>query len=136
MTHAFNFCKYLGKKTIHFMEYDNLIDTFQYRQAFLERASNHDAVIYEYHEGSAKDTHLAKFMATFIFSIKTDIALNIINEVKSKIEYFTNRPNGWQLERVFLHYLEKHANDIWVTNYISIVSFILNQCPIIIISTN
>jgi autotransporter strand-loop-strand O-heptosyltransferase len=119
MTHAFNFCKYLGKKTIHFMEYDNLIDTFQYRQAFLERASNHDAVIYEYHEGSAKDTHLAKFMATFIFSIKTDIALNIINEVKSKIEYFTNRPNGWQLERVFLHYLEKHAKDIWVTNYIA-----------------
>jgi SAM-dependent methyltransferase len=119
MTHAFNFCKYLGKKMIHFMEYDNLIDTFQYRQAFLERAHQHDAVIYEYHEGSVTDTHLAKFMATFIFSIKTDVALNIINEVKTKKDYFMDRPNGWQLERVFLHYLEKHAKDIWLTNYIA-----------------
>ena len=119
MTHAFNFCKYLGKKMIHFMEYDNLLDTFQYRQAFLERAHQHDAVIYEYHSGSAKDTHLAKFMATFIFSIKTEVALNIINEVKTKKEYFMGRPNGWQLERVFLHYLEKHTKDIWLTNYIA-----------------
>ena len=58
MTHAFNFCKYLGKKTIHFMEYDCLLDTFQYRQTF--------------------------------------------KKITSVQDYYANRPEGWQLERLFL----------------------------------
>ena len=119
MTHAFNFCKYLGKKTIHFLEYDNLIDTFQYRQSFLEKSRNHDAVIYEYHENSSKDSHLSPFMATFIFSIRTHIAVEMMSKVKSKREYFTNRPKGWQLERVFLHYLRESTSDIYLSEYIA-----------------
>lgn len=119
MQHAFNFCKYLGKKQIHYMEYDNLIDVFQYKQAFLEKAKEHDAVLYEYHHNSIRDTHLAPFCATFIFSAKTDLLLKMVGEVNSKEEYFSNRPNGWQLERVFLHYLQKHTNNYIVSPYIA-----------------
>lgn len=119
MQHAFNFCNYLGKKTIHFLEYDNLIDTFQYRQSFLEKSLEHDAVIYEYHQGSSVDTHLAPFMATFIFSIRTDIAIQMISKVNSKYEYFVDRPTGWQLERLFLHYLTQCTKDIYVSEYIA-----------------
>jgi autotransporter strand-loop-strand O-heptosyltransferase len=119
MAHAFNFCKYLGKKVIHFMEYDNLIDTFQYRQSFLEKSEDHDAVIYEYISGSAKDSHFSAYCATYIFSIKTDIAINVINQIKTKRDYFTNRPNGWQLERVFLACLQKTTSNIHMTEYIA-----------------
>jgi autotransporter strand-loop-strand O-heptosyltransferase len=119
MTIAFNFCKFLGKKMIHFMEYDNLIDTFQYRQAFLEKSKLHDAIIYEYHEGSSVDTQLSPFMATFIFSIKTDIAVKMMDQIKTKREYFTNKPKGWQLERVFLEYLRKFTTNIGHTEYIA-----------------
>lgn len=119
MRHAFAFCKHLGKETIHFMEYDNLIDTFQYRQTFLEQAHSHDAVIYEYTTGSSQDTHLSPYMSTFIFSINTDIALKVIGEVNSKKEYFANRTKGYQLERVFLHYLTKHTSNIKVSDYIA-----------------
>lgn len=119
MTHAFNFCKYLGKKTIHFMEYDNLLDTFQYRQAFLEKSSEHDAVVYEYHSGSSLDSHFDPYMATFIFSIRTDVAVEMMTKVKSKFEYFANRPRGWQLERLFLKYLRECTNDIYLTEYIA-----------------
>ena len=119
MTHAFNFCKYLGKKMIHFMEYDCLLDTFQYRQAFLEKAHQHDAVIYEYRSGSTKDTHLSAFMATFIFSIRTDVAINMMNRVKSITEYYSNRPKGWQLERLFLHYLTEETSNIAISPYIA-----------------
>lgn len=119
MTLAFNFCNLLGKKMIHFMEYDNLIDTFQYRQAFLEKSKYHDAIIYEYHQGSSVDQHLGQYCATFIFSIKTDIALKMMEQVKSKSEYFMNRPEGWQLERVFLYYLRQFTNNIGMTEYIA-----------------
>lgn len=119
MTTAFNFCKFLGKKMIHFMEYDNLLDTFQYRQAFLEKSKLHDAIIYEYHEGSSVDTQLSPFMATFIFSIKTDIAVQMMDQIKTKREYFTNKPKGWQLERVFLEYLRMFTNNIGHTEYIA-----------------
>ena len=80
MRNAFNFCKYLGKKNIHFLEYDNLPDEFQYRQAFLERINSFDAILYEYmHEGT--------YCATYIFSIKTDIAIQVIDQVKNKKEF-------------------------------------------------
>ena len=119
MTLAFNFAKNLGKKTVHFMEYDNLIDTFQYRQAFLEESKRHDAVIYEYHEGSSKDSHLSQYCSTFIFSAKTDILVKMMDQIKSKREYFTNRPRGWQLERIFLEYLRKFTDRIKVSDYIA-----------------
>lgn len=119
MKNAFNFCKYLGKKNIHFFEYDNLPDPIQYRQAFLERIGNCDAVLYEYHKNSIKDTHLAPYCATFIFSIKTDIGIKVINQVNSKEEYFMNRPKGWQLERVFLEELKKVTNNIQISPYIA-----------------
>lgn len=119
MSHAFNFCKYLGKKNVHYLEYDNLIDTFQYRQAFLEKMNAHDAVIYEYSEGSSKDTHFDPYMATYIFSAKTDVLVNIMAEVNTIAEYFSNRPRGWQLERVFLYYLRKHTNNIFISPYVA-----------------
>lgn len=118
MRNAFNFCKCLGKEYIHFMEYDNIIDTFQFKQAFIEESVRNDAVIYEYHENS-KDLRFSPYMATYIFSIRTDIALKTIEQIKSRYEYFHNRPGGWQLERVFLKCLRNITNSIFLTKYIA-----------------
>ena len=52
MRNSFNFAKSLGKKHIHFFEYDNLINTQQYRQAFLEESRKYDAILYEYSSNS------------------------------------------------------------------------------------
>jgi len=120
MRNAFNFCKYLGKENIHFLEYDNIPDEVQYRQAFIERLNDgFDAVLYEYHEGSSKDIHFASYCATFIFSIKTDVAIKTIEQVNLKEEYYINRPKGWQLERVFLDCLRKVTSNIHMTEYIA-----------------
>jgi len=118
MRNAFNFCKYLGKEYIHFMEYDNVIDTFQFKQAFIEESVRNDVVIYEYNENS-KDLELSPYMATFIFSIRTDIALKTIDQIKSRHDYFYNRPGGWQLERVFLNSIRNVTNSIFLTKYIA-----------------
>ncbi len=119
MRNAFNFCKVLNKKFIHFLEYDNIPDAFQYKQSFVENIPYYDAVLYEYHEGSIKDTHLNPFCATFIFSIKTDIALAVVNQITSKAEYFMNKPKGWQLERVFLDKLTQITKNIHISEYIA-----------------
>jgi hypothetical protein len=120
MRNAFNFCKYLGKEYIHFLEYDNIPDEIQYRQAFIERLHDgFDAVLYEYAEGSTVDKHFAEFCATFIFSIKTDIALKTIEQINTKEDYFIGRPKGWQLERVFLDCLKKVTSNIHISEYIA-----------------
>jgi autotransporter strand-loop-strand O-heptosyltransferase len=116
MKNAFNLAKQLGKKYIHFLEYDNLPDEVQYRQAFMEYVRSHDAVVYEYSEGSTKET--PPYSSTYIFSIKTDIALSLINQINTKEEYFKNRPDGWQLERVFYQTLKNITNNIFVSKYI------------------
>lgn len=115
---GFNFCKMLNKKYIHFLEYDTIPNAFQYKQAFLEKIYDYDAVIYEYQKHS-KDTHLSDYCATYIFSVKTDIACKSIKNISSIEEYFSNKPNGFQLERVFLTELKKQTNNILVSPYIA-----------------
>lgn len=118
MRNAFNFCKYLGKKYIHFTEYDNMPDIFQYRQSFIEKIRQYDAILYEYHENSSLDSHLDPYIGTYIFSIKTDIAIEVINLIKTKEEFFINKPKGWQLERNFLDCLKKITSSTIVSPYL------------------
>lgn len=116
MKNAFNLVKQLNKKYIHFLEYDNIPDEIQYRQAFMEYIRNHDAVVYEYMPGSTNQ--MQPYCSTYIFSIKTDVALSVINKVNNKEEYFKNRPNGWQLEKVFFQTLKGVTSNIFVSKYI------------------
>jgi hypothetical protein len=119
MRNTFNFAKYLNKKYIHFFEYDNIPDLVQYRQSFLEKIEYHDVILYEYTADSIKGAHLNPFCATYIFSIKTDTALKVINQINSKFEYFTNKPKGWQLERVFLDCVSKVTSNIKISEYVA-----------------
>jgi autotransporter strand-loop-strand O-heptosyltransferase len=116
MKNAFNLANQLGKKYIHFLEYDNLPDEIQYRQSFMEYVRGNDAVVYEYSENSTKEKD--PYSATYIFSIRTNVALELINKINSKEEYFKNRPRGWQLERVFFQTLQSVTNNIFVSKYI------------------
>jgi len=118
MRHAFNFCKYLNKKYIHFLEYDNIIDVDQYRQSFLERIENYEVIIYEYNLESTMDVNDA-YCATFIFSIHTDIALKLVDKIQNKSEYFSYKPNGWALEKTFLKVLREVTNNIHISKYIA-----------------
>jgi autotransporter strand-loop-strand O-heptosyltransferase len=116
MKNAFNLANQLGKKYIHFLEYDNLPDEIQYRQSFMEYVRSNDAVVYEYSENSTKEKD--PYSATYIFSIRTNVALELINKINSKEEYFKNRPRGWQLEKVFFQTLQSVTNNIFVSKYI------------------
>jgi autotransporter strand-loop-strand O-heptosyltransferase len=116
MKNAFNLAKQLGKKYIHFLEYDNLPDEIQYRQSFMEYMRSNDAVVYEYSEDSTKEEN--PYSATYIFSIKTDIALELINKINTKEEYFKNKPNRWQLEKVFYQTLRTVTDSVFVSKYV------------------
>ena len=116
MKNAFALAKQLGKKYIHFLEYDNLPDEIQYRQAFMEYVRNNDVVVQEYSEGSTKEDN--PYCATYIFSIKTDVALEMVSKINSKEEFFKNKPNRWQLEKVFYQTLKSMGSNIFVSKYI------------------
>lgn len=116
MRNAFKFVESLGKKYIHFLEFDNLPDETQYRQSFIEYIRRHDAVIYEYDENSTKVDN--PYCATYIFTIKTDIANKVISKINTKDEYFKNKPNKWQLEKVFYQTLKDVTDNVFVSEYI------------------
>ena len=116
MKNAFALAKQLGKKYIHFLEYDNLPDEIQYRQAFMEYVRHNDAVVQEYSEGSTKENN--PYCATYIFSIKTDVALEMVGKINSKEEFFKNKPNRWQLEKVFYQTLKSMGSKIFVSKYV------------------
>ena len=116
MKNAFNLVKQLGKQYIHFLEYDNLPDETQYRQAFMEYVRSNDAVVYEYSEGSTKESN--PYSSAYIFSIKTDVALKMISLINSKDEYFFNKPDRWQLEKQLYQSIRKVTNSVFVSKYI------------------
>jgi autotransporter strand-loop-strand O-heptosyltransferase len=116
MKNAFNLVKQLGKQYIHFLEYDNLPDETQYRQAFMEYIRSNDAVVYEYSEGSTKESN--PYSSAYIFSIKTDVALKMIGLINSKKEYFKGKPDRWQLEKQLYQSIKKVTNSIFVSKYI------------------
>lgn len=105
-----------GKKYIHFLEFDNLPDEVQYRQSFMEYVRRHDAVVYEYSKGSTLENN--PYCATFIFSINTLVFSKILNKINTKEEFFKNKPDKWQLEKVFFHTLRSVTDNIFVTKYI------------------
>jgi autotransporter strand-loop-strand O-heptosyltransferase len=116
MRNSFNFCKFLGKKYIHFLEYDNLPHPIQYRQTFLERIRDADVVLYEYNKGSISEEN--PYCSTYIFSIKTDVAVNVIDQIKTKDDFFRNKPDKWQLEKNFLNSIIKVRGMIFICKYI------------------
>jgi autotransporter strand-loop-strand O-heptosyltransferase len=118
MRNAFNFAKYLGKKYIHFMDDDNLPHPIQYRQTFLERIRDFDVVITEYDKDSSLITNEKPYCTTYIFSIRTDIAVKVFDTIKTKDEFFRNKPDIWQLEKNFLSSVRKITNSIYICKYI------------------
>jgi autotransporter strand-loop-strand O-heptosyltransferase len=118
MRNAFNFCKYLGKKYIHFLEYDNLPEHIQYRQAFVEYVRKFGAVLYEYDKNSSSVTNGNPYCATYIFSIRTDVVVKAIDLIKTKEEFFRNKPDRWQLEKNFLNSVRQITQDIYFCPYI------------------
>lgn len=116
MKNAFALAERLGKKYIHFLEFDNLPDEIQYRQSFIEYVRNHDAVLYEYSTNSTKENN--PYCATYIFSIKTEIANKLINSINSKEDYFKGKPDRWQLEKVFYQTLRSLTDRIFISKYI------------------
>jgi autotransporter strand-loop-strand O-heptosyltransferase len=116
MKQAFKLVESLGKKFIHFLEYDNLPDEIQYRQSFMEYVRNNDAVVYEYDNKSTQDKN--PYSATYIFSIKTNIANQLISKINTKEEFFKNKPDAWQLEKNFYQRLREVTGSIFVSKYI------------------
>ena len=116
MKQAFKLAESLGKGFIHFMEYDNLPEEVQYRQAFMEYLRGNDAVVFEYDKGSTKGDN--PYSATYIFSIRTHIANQLISKINSKEEFFKNKPDSWQLEKNFYQRLREVTGSIFVSKYI------------------
>ena len=109
---AFNFAKFLNKKRICYLEYDCVIDdVYKFSEQFLNKKDV--PVLYEYE----KDSHKNGYVSTFVFSLQVDDGLKIVESIKSKKDYFTNKPKGYQLERVFFNYLNKIRNDYYITEY-------------------
>lgn len=116
MKNAFKMVESLNKEYIHFIEYDCLVNETQYKQCFIDEIHKFDSIIYEYDKGSTRLNN--PYCATYMFSIKTDVALKLINTINSIEEYFTNDGDNWQLEKRFYQKLLTVSNNINVCKYV------------------
>lgn len=109
MRNATNFVESIGKKTIHYIDYDNLPNLDQYKNEVLLPIKNHDAVVFDI------PAHPDRY-ATFIYSIKTNIATNIFNRLKTKDEYYKNNIEVFIEER-FFRFLNEISSNIKISKY-------------------
>jgi autotransporter strand-loop-strand O-heptosyltransferase len=82
----------------------------------MEYIRNNDAVVYEYDNGSTQEKN--PYSSTYIFSIRTNIANQLISKINTKEEFFKNKPDSWQLEKNFYQRLREVTGSIFVSKYI------------------
>ena len=110
---AFDYCNQLGKKFIHYVEYDNEIDTFQYYQTFVKELLNdYDVVYYEYD----KDSTRKNYCAVYLMSLRIEIALKLIENVTTIEDHFSN--SDWRLEYYIFNRIKKYTSNYKVSDYI------------------
>lgn len=109
---AFKFCLENGKSKIHYLEYDNIINTKQYYDTFINEINRYDTVIYEYDRDSTNNG----YCAAFIFSIRDVIASKILEDITTIEDHF--RKSDWRLEYYLINSIRKYTNRIKVTDYI------------------
>lgn len=108
ITKAFSYCNVLNKKYIHYVEYDCIIDTYQYYETFIQEIQEYDFVI-----------------KPILFSINIETALKMVNEIPDSIYDFYNRPI-WNYHNYFSHgqppyeynYVAKYTDKIKISDYI------------------
>ena len=77
MKNAFKLAEQIGKKYIHFLEYDNLPDEIQYRQAFMEYIRNYANKLNEERIINLKKAGIDdKIISNTIIDSKTNYILN------------------------------------------------------------
>ena len=111
MYNGFKVSEREGKKKIHYIEYDNIIDTFQYYQTFLREIEFYDGVLYEYDRNSVS----SGYCAAYLFSIRAEIASQMMNDITTIDEHF--RKWDWRLENYILNSIRKYTNSIKITDY-------------------
>ena len=93
--------KELGKKKIHYFDYDCIIDTNQYYQTFLTESQIHDVVF------------------GFLFSMNIDIAENIfIKDITTLEDHFSR--SDWRFEDFLINGIKKYSNNYKASDYIDI----------------
>jgi len=112
MRNTVNFANYLGKKNIHYMEYDCSPDIPQYISEFMNPLDYFDASV-------LSTSNLIEDYTTYIFSIKTNIGLSLFNSIKTKEEYFNNN-DDFILEHMFYRKLHNITNMIYDSKYRSV----------------
>jgi len=91
--------KTLGKKKIHYFDYDCIIDTYQYSQTFLIDIDNYDVVF------------------GFLFSMKIELAEEIfVNNVTTLENHFSQI--NWRFEDFLINNIKKYTNSYKVSDYI------------------
>lgn len=113
LQNAVNFIKSKRKENIHYITYDNLPKNDEYLKEFLLPMKICDAAVIEV--PNYPDRYVS-----FIFSIKTDIAINLFNRIQTKDEYYTiNTDHRMFLENVFFRHLNDITSNIYKSQYTS-----------------
>lgn len=92
--------KELGKSKIHYIDYDSIIDSFQFHQTFMRDINYYDVVY------------------GFLFSINIDVAEKIfVDEIKTLDEHF-KRPD-WRFEDFFSNGIKKYSKNPKESDYLN-----------------
>lgn len=108
MKRSFNFVKLLGKKYIHYVEYDCYPDPDELVKEFMIPTRTYDASFL---------TIGNEFFTTLLFSSKIDVIVDFINKFDNKLEYFNNQYGTFVLENLFYRYFINNNITIYHSNY-------------------
>lgn len=105
------FAKGINKKYAHIVNYDCLIESDVYLKEFIAPLLHYDLCY------TVWDNQINDLMSTYLFSCKINSILELFSGINNEKEYFLNRLNGWQLERLIYNYYYNKKFPIYKANY-------------------
>ena len=109
MQNGFRLAKSLGKKFIHIIEYDCIVNPELFIQELVNPLSHNDV------SHSIWDASINNLIATYLFSFRVESLQDLFESINSLEDYYKNKIYRWNLEGVFFDF----CNDRQLKRYLN-----------------
>ena len=111
MQNGFRFARSLGKRFVHIIEYDCIIDKEQFLKELVFPLNEYDI------SHNIWDRNIKDLMATYLFSFRLETLEKLFESIHSIEDYYKDRIRGWNLERLFFDFCHNNNLRMYLNNY-------------------
>lgn len=108
---AYILAKQKGKKFLHVVNYDCVLNPELYKKQFIQPLKNNNLCYINWDEENKNA------MVCYLFSIRIDAFDDLFSSINNKYDYFKNKLTAWQLDSIIFNYAKNKKLKLYYSDY-------------------